>query len=539
MIAVTQGNTILDIIKMMLEAQETELFHEDADGHPIGLDGPHLFDLFFSGLPAEQNLGELLELSPALKNSDTCLRDQILKNTIRYFISVFDALHDGVLVADSNEIVRYINKSFERIAGAKFTNLVGQPLTLVRPGAKLGKVIRTNQAMLGIRRKFGDIEYMTDMHPICVNGVCVGGITIARDITEIQLLQTKLSDYQTRYKSLLQKIKEQDTATYSLSDIVGAHPSLQRAKDIAQRIAHTKLSVLIRGESGTGKELFAHAIHKESPRLDQPFIIVNCAAIPDSLLESELFGYKDGAFTGAKSGGKKGLFDSADGGTIFLDEIGDMNIDLQAKILRFLQTGQIQPLGRETPIKVDVRVIAATNANLEKRILDGKFREDLFYRLNASQIVVPPLRERKEDILLLAEKILEKSFVDHPLAPLRLSEKTKEILREFLWPGNVRELENTINFIGNITDSQVISSKCLPPIFYQTSSVLVPPWKDTNAEQAAHLGLRQVRGQNERSVILETLNRTGRTVKGKKEAALALGISLTTLYTKLKVLNIY
>ena len=538
MIGVTQKDTILDVVRMMLEAQETKLMYQDHNGVDTLLNGHHLFDLFISGLPAEQTLEALLELSPVLKNPDACLRDQVFKNTIRYFISIFDSLHDGVLVADSNEIVRYINKSFERIAGAKFDNLVGQPLTLVRPGAKLGSVIRSRKAMLGIRRKFGDIEYMTDLHPIFINGVCVGGITIARDITEIQSLQTKLSEYRIRYNNLLQKIKEESTAVYGLSDIMGHHPSLLKIKDVAARIAPTKLSVLIRGESGTGKELFAHAIHKESPRVDQPFVIVNCAAIPESLLESELFGYKEGAFSGAKSGGRKGLIDTANGGTIFLDEIGDMNVDLQAKILRFIQTGQIQPLGHEIPVKVDVRVIAATNANLEKKIFDGKFREDLFYRLNASQIIVPPLRERKEDILLLAENFLEKSFADHALSPLALSEKTKEILREFPWPGNVRELENTINFIGNITDSQVISSKCLPPIFYQSSSSLVAPWKDNSNDHQHHLKLRQLNDFNEKDLIFETLNRTGRTVEGKRQAAKNLGISLTTLYTKLKVLNI-
>ena len=538
MIQVTQDQTILDIVRMMLEAQETELSFVQKGRGKCLLDGGHLFDLFFSGQPAEQRLDDLLDISPALQKSKTGLRNQILKNTIRYFVSVFDSLHDGVLVADSNEVVRYINRSFERIAGAKFDNLVGQPLTLVRPGAKLGSVIKNRKALLGVRRRFGDIEYMTDMHPICVNGICVGGITIARDITEIQSLQTKLTEYQTRYKNLLDRLKDENTAVYSLSDIVGEHPALRRAKDVAAKISATKLSVLIRGESGTGKELFAHAIHKESQRQSRPFVIVNCAAIPDSLLESELFGYNEGAFSGAKSGGRKGLIASANGGTVFLDEIGDMNVDLQAKMLRFLQTGEIQPLGREAPTQVDVRVIAATNANLEKKILEGKFREDLFYRLNASQIVVPSLRERKDDILILAEKFLEKSFSDHPLTPLTLSNKTKEILREFPWPGNVRELENTINFIGNITDSQVISSKCLPPIFYQTSSTIVSPWKDKSQEVPEYLGLRQTNESNERVAIVEALNRTGRSVEGKRLAAKQLGISLTTLYTKLKILNI-
>ena len=538
MIETNGNNTILDIAKMMLEANEQNIIYKDEDSTTSPLSSRHLFDLFISGLPTGYTIKQLLKLSPAIKNPNTDLSNKLFKDTIRYYISIFDSLHDGVLIADNNEIVRYINKSFERITGAKFNTLVGQPLTLIRPGAKLGMVIKKQKAMLGVRRKFGPIEYMTDMHPIFIDNICVGGITIARDITEIQQLQTKLSKYRIRYNNLLQQMNEENTVVYSFSDIIGNDPSLIKVKEIAAKIAPSKISVLIRGESGTGKELFAHAIHKESNRKGQPFVAVNCPAIPETLLESELFGYNEGAFSGAKRGGKKGLIELAEGGTIFLDEIGDMSIDLQSKILRFIQTGEIQPLGQEKAMYVDVRVIAATNANLEKKITEGKFREDLFYRLNASQITVPPLRRRKDDILLLAEHFLKKFFVDHHLAPLYLSEKTKDILKEFPWPGNIRELENTINFIGNITDDQIISSKCLPPIFYQSSSTLVMPWKEDTYESPSNVSLKQFSNTSEKDFIIDALSRNGRSVSGKKMAAKELGISLTTLYTKLKILNI-
>lgn len=534
MIEARKEHDLLDLVHMILETNERNIVYKnEEDDTEHFLNSRHLFDLFIAGLPAEQSLSSLLELSPVLKDPNANKTNQLLKDTIRYFVSIFDSLHDGVLIADTKETVRYINKSFERISGAKFETLVGQPLTFARPGARLGMVIKNQKAMLGMKRRFGDIEYMTDMHPIFINKVCVGGITIARDITEIQQLQTKLSKYRIRYNNLLQQVNEENTATYTFSDIIGEHPSLIKVKELAQKIAQAKIPVLIRGESGTGKELFAHAIHMDSPRQRKPFVTVNCAAIPEPLLESELFGYKEGAFSGARQGGKQGLIAMAENGTVFLDEIGDMSIDLQAKILRFIQSGEIQPLGSEKSVKVDVRVIAATNANIEKKILDGKFREDLFYRLNASQITIPPLRERKDDVLVLAEYFLCKHFVDHSLAPLKLSEKMKDILKNFPWPGNIRELENTINFIGNITDNQTISSNCLPPIFYEVRSVLLTP-----VAEVENVSLKQVKLMNEKDLIIEALNRNGRTVEGKKKTAKELDISLTTLYTRLNVLNI-
>lgn len=546
MIVAKENQSILEIINLLLETKEYSLAYLDSKNKKEQpLNSRYLFDLFISGVSAQQTLSSLLKLIPALKTAEAAPENMLLKTALRQFVSIFDSLHDGVLIADENEIVRYINKSFERISGAKFDNLVGQELAIARPGAKLGGVIRSGKALLGVKRKFGDIEYMTDMHPVIINGVCVGGITIARDITEIQQLQTKLSKYRIRYNDLLRQVNTEHKASYSFDDIVGDHPSMQQAKSLAQKLAPSNMPILIRGESGTGKELFAHAIHMDSRRAKRPFVTVNCAAIPGPLLESELFGYSDGAFSGAKAGGKQGLVTLAHSGTLFLDEIGDMNIDLQAKILRAIQTGEIQPLGSENTIKVDVRVIAATNVPLEKRIAEGKFREDLFYRLNASQIIIPPLREHKEDIIRMADFFLQKYFVDHPLSPLKLSPKIQEILMNFPWPGNVRELENTINFIGNLTEQQTISSNCLPPIFYESGSLLLPnqnltphPALDPHFSHFENVSLKQAKYSSEKDLILSALNKYGRNVEGKKKVAKELGVSLTTLYGRLNILNI-
>ncbi len=536
MISTSKSNTILDVLTMMLEKQNFNISYQNGT-KSLSLNGRHLFDLFIAGLPAEQTLSSLLELSPAIYNSQNPAH-LLFQNSLRYFISIFDSLHDGVLIADKNEIVRYINTSFERISGARFNSIVGQKLSLARPGAKLGGVISSQKAMLGVKRRFGDIEYITDMHPIFINGDCIGGITVARDITEIEQLQLKLSKYRIRYNHLLRQVNKENSAVYTFNDIIGTSAKILAVKDLAKKIAYSDMPVLIRGESGTGKELFAHAIHLASKRANQPFITVNCAAIPEPLLESELFGYKEGAFSGAKQDGKQGLITLAHGGTLFLDEIGDMNIELQAKILRVLQFGDVQPLGSEKSFRVDVRVIAATNCNLEKKIVQAKFREDLFYRLNVSQIVVPPLRERKEDIMIMADYFLNKLFVDHPLAPLRISERTREILSLFPWPGNVRELENTINFLGNITTSKEISSQCLPPIFYEVKSEVVSFEQPAYINAVGKDNLKQLKQAQEKKVILKALDKNGRSVQGKKLTAKELGISLTTLYSKLAILGI-
>ncbi len=450
--------------------------------------------------------------------------------------SIFDALHDGVLIIDASEKVIYVNKAYSRITGVQFSEIVGRPLMSVRPGSRLCGVMRSGKPLLGVKRIFGDIEYMTDMHPVFMDAQCVGGISIVRDIEEIQKLQLKLGKYRIRYNNLLRQVHRELTAVYTFKDIIGNSDTIQHAKNLAAKLAISDIPILIRGESGTGKELFAHAIHLASQRANQPFVVVNCAAIPRPLLESELFGYAEGAFSGAKQGGKQGLIAMAHTGTLFLDEIGDMDLELQAKILRVIQSGEILPVGTETTKKVDIRIVAATNVDLEKQILAERFRLDLFYRLNAAQIVVPSLRNRPEDIIPLAEHFLDKYFIEHTFAPLHLAESTQNALREFPWSGNVRELENTIRFIGNITEAQVVTTEYLPPIFHKTTdtfSPCTPCALYTPCTETPPSNLKNIRTQAERQTIQKELSLLGNSVKAKKEVAKKLGISLATLYNRL------
>ncbi len=252
----------------------------------------------------------------------------------------------------------------------------------MRPSARLPEVIKSGEPLYGVHRKVGTVEYIASLHPIIVQGKVIGGVTIASDITEIQNLNKKLINYSNKVKGLINRVKDQNVAKYDFCDILGINPEFQKVVRMAQKLSQSNINVLIRGESGTGKELFAHGIHNASKRAQGPFVVVNCAAIPVNLLESELFGYEAGAFTGANKQGKLGLVEIADDGTIFLDEIGDMNIDLQAKLLRFLQSMGSKG-GRNRNGNCNVRVIAATNRDLESMVGKETFREDLYYRLNA------------------------------------------------------------------------------------------------------------------------------------------------------------
>lgn len=536
---VSAEQRIVETVRLALQAADNEVLIVD-DEQPDGkkVNNAYLLALFASGFPADFSLNLMAGICPALLSDSAKPSQNTLDFTMKWFISVFDSLHDGVLIADRNEIVRYINKSFERISGARFSDVVGRILTEARPGAKLGGVIRAGKPLLGVRRKFGDIEYMTDMHPLIINGVCMGGVTIARDITEIERLQTKLSKYRVRYNDLLRQMNKDNTATYTFTDICGESPSFQATKRLAEKLAVSELPVLLRGESGTGKELFAQAIHLASHRRNQPFVTVNCAAIPGQLLESELFGYDEGAFSGAKPSGKVGLITLAHTGTLFLDEIGDLDVELQAKILRVLQTGEVQPLGSLKKSKVDVRVIAATNRDLEARIAIGKFREDLFYRLNVSQLYIPPLRERKEDIARTATHFLARCL--HPsLGELELAEETLRILEQYSWPGNVRELENTIRFIANITDRKRLTPDFLPQVFFQQKGGIDTgrPAR-TTGPVAGSVSLKDRRALAEKELIVAALEKFGGNVQGKRAAAKSLGISLTTLYARLGSLHI-
>jgi two-component system response regulator AtoC len=310
---------------------------------------------------------------------------------------------------------------------------------------------------------------------------------------------------------------------YSFSEIIGASPALQSVFRLVEKVAGTNTNILIEGESGTGKELIARAIHHNSPRAEKPFVAINCGALPESLLESELFGHTRGAFTGAVSD-KAGLFRSGDGGTVFLDEVAEITPAVQVRLLRALQEHEVTPLGSSSPVAFDARIIAATNRDLEREVSEGRFREDLFYRLNVIEIHLPPLRERREDIPLLVRSFIKRTARAQAAEEKPLAPETMSALINYSWPGNVRELQNAIERAFTLSGDEIDVESLPPRVRESAASLGQLPVRDPD-------GLRPTLAEIERRYIFETLAAVN---QDKARAANILGIDLSTLYRKLK-----
>lgn len=354
--------------------------------------------------------------------------------------AIIQSTQDAISVVDKNGLGLLMNPAYTRLTGYRPEDVIGKPAEVdIAEGDSMHmRVLQTGKPVRNVPMKVGPArrEVIVDVAPLYVNHELRGSVGVIHDVSEIKRLTEELD----RAQTLLRTVE----AKYTFSDIIGRSPAMVLAIDQAQRAASTPATVLLRGESGTGKELFAHAIHNESARSHHSFVRVNCAALSENLLESEMFGYEEGAFTGAKRGGKKGLFELASGGTLFLDEVGEMTLATQVKLLRALQEQEIVRVGGSAPVKVDVRVIAATHINLEQAVSTGKFREDLYYRLNVVPIVIPPLRYRKEDIEALALHIVHRHNMLYGRNVGKISKSALESLTAYNWPGNVRELENAI-----------------------------------------------------------------------------------------------
>ncbi len=438
---------------------------------------------------------------------------------------ILDAIYDGILIADGSAVVRYVNPEYTRITGVKPEEIIGRPLLEVRPGAILPEVIRTGVPRAGVFRRVGEIEYVVDMAPIVIQGEIVGGVSVLKDITEVQRLSQELRKYVSRADRLHTIVRDAFRARFTFEDIVGKSDAIRSATVFARRIAASDSDVLITGESGTGKEVFAQAIHNASGRAANPFIAFSCAALSPSLIESELFGYSEGAFTGARRGGKVGFFEIADSGTVLLDEIAELGVEMQAKLLRTLQERRIRRIGETEETPVDVRIIAATNRDLEQRVRDGLFREDLYYRLNVVNIHLPPLRARQTDISPLADHFLERCRARLG-RNLFFSAAARETLKRHNWPGNVRELKNAVEHAASMADSEIIEPKHLPRVLQRQ----IP---DTPG-----VTLKQILREMERQTLVERLNQKGWTLAAKRQVARDLGLSISTLYSKMKLLGI-
>jgi PAS domain S-box-containing protein len=447
-----------------------------------------------------------------------------LGELIRYSASLLDPLNEGVLIADHHCIVRYVNPRYTAITGVEFDHIVGRPIRDVRPHALLPEVVEKNKPVEGVYRREGKVEYIVNISPLFINNRIVGGLSIVMDITKVKKMARELDKSISQLRRIKSSISGFFPSRYTLKDILGESSSITHAKEIALKVAQSDSNVLISGESGTGKEMFAHAIHHESSRAEKPFIPVNCAAISPSLVESELFGYSEGAFTGAKKGGKIGLLELANHGTVFLDEIGDMNVAQQAKILRVLEDRRFIKVGGTSEKELDVRVISCTNKDLESLTRKKIFREDLYYRLNAVQLNIPPLRERQEDIPVITNFLLEK-LSQEGRKRIKISDEAIEVLQLYPYPGNVRELKHIIEYCFLMSDD-LITLEHLPTRIAGGSRDHIESSHDI-------LPLDVSLRAHEEKMIRMALSRFGSTLKGKRRASRALGISLSTLYNKL------
>lgn len=440
-----------------------------------------------------------------------------------FLFDILDNISDAVMINDADTTIVYVNKAYEEILGIPEHKAIGKKLRTLEPDAVAVQVIDTGRPSHNIvdYLKRLDIHAVGLSFPLYNQNDVIGAVSIFNNITEIEKLKNELYRTQqvTRY---YQKELEKEHVSQSFSEYVYHEKKIEDLLLIASKVAKTNVTVLIRGESGVGKEVLAKAMYKESDRRKMPFIKVNCASIPEQLLESELFGYEEGAFTGAKRGGKLGKFELAQGGTIFLDEIGDMTFNMQAKILRVLQEKEVERVGGTKTIPLDVRVMAATNKDLESMIEKEEFRSDLYYRLNVIPLNIPPLRERRNDIIVLAQALLEKQNKDTGDS-VTLSADTVKMLQKYDWPGNIRELQNVLEHANIIRTSTTIEVKDFP-------KYIIPNGYSLEAKKLDTFNLKENITFLEKEMIKEALTRNK---NNKSKAIRELGISRRAFYEKL------
>ena len=436
--------------------------------------------------------------------------------------TIIDCAYEWIVVVNTEGRIVYINQGYCQFLEIDRGDALGRHVAKVIENSRMHIVAQTG------KEEIADLQYIKGNYmianriPLFSNGRLIGalGTVIFRDTKEWNRMNSHIKSLLPKLQTYLQDWNENNGAKYTLHDIQTVSPSMMELKEKVKSIASGNISVLIRGESGTGKELFAHSIHCLSPRSHQPFIKVNCGAIPEHLLESELFGYEEGAFTGAKKGGKKGKFVLAHGGTIFLDEIGDTPLNMQVKLLRVLQEKEVEPVGSLKPIPVNVRVIAATNRPLEKMIEEKRFREDLFYRIHVIPFKIPPLRERPEDIPHLTDYFLEKISRRAGKRITTIDDEVRRLFNRYHWPGNLRELENVVEAAIHLADGERITLSSLPESLTGDPKVLI-----------GQLSLKEILEETEKRIIERTLEQYH---QDKLEAAKALGISKSSIYEKIK-----
>ncbi|KAF0823742.1 sigma 54-interacting transcriptional regulator [Cytobacillus firmus] len=491
-----------------------------------------IMSLPYDQLPVTGEDGELLGILTARDILDGLskylykLRQQ--HNSEGALGAILESAYEGIAVVDENGILQEFNEAYSRFTGIKREDAIGRHVTEVIDNTHLHETVKTGIAERGVLQNIQGHDMVVHRIPLWKEGRIAGaiGMLIFEGVTEVYKIYEKLQENQDAKPDLFTKKKENDSRV-TLDQIIGTSEGITEVKRLARKAARTVATVLITGESGTGKEMFAKSIHHLSPFSTGPFISVNCGAIPEHLFESELFGYEEGAFTGAKKGGKPGKFELADNGTIFLDEIGEMPLVMQTKLLRVLQEKEAERVGGVKKYQINVRIIAATNRNLMHMVETGEFREDLYYRLNIIQLHIPPLRERKKDIPVLLVHYLKEICERYQVHGKLFTSEAVNAFVQHPWRGNIREMVNTVEQLVTLVDGKVIDYHHLPEMLKKPEPVL----KKENPAAGSIEEAKLLGSQRESEIILDALRSAG---GNKSRAADLLGIHRTTLYQKLK-----
>ena len=444
--------------------------------------------------------------------------------TLKYIIG---HIREGICAVNNEGVVILWNSFMEERYGIKSDDIVGRPISDFLEDTICERVLRRRIGISDVYSTYKkqDMYGLVHANPIFFGGEFVGVVCTELDVTEARNLSFELEKTNEKLKYLQDEVKNLSNGVFE--GILGKSDKIEKAKAIAKQVAKTSSSIFIWGESGTGKEVFSRAIHEQSGRKGA-FVPVNCSAIPAELFESEFFGYESGAFTGANKKGKSGIFEWAKDGTVFLDEIADLPLNMQAKLLRVLQEKEVRRVGGEKTIKINPRIISATNKDLEKMVKEEKFREDLYYRLNVVEIKIPPLRERKEDIGILLHYFLDEMCRENGKPRMSLSKEAYKILENYRWKGNIRELKNTVENMVVLSDSSIIEKDAIP-------SYIVESAKNSTDDEDYPLDLTSAIEKLEIKNITKALEMS----KGNKaKAAKILNIPRTTLYYKLDLYGI-
>lgn len=446
-----------------------------------------------------------------------------------HLMSILESLHDAVIVILMDETIVYINKAYTEQFNVPAEKIIGRKMGKIEKDSKILEVLKNRKALINNCSYVQSLgkNVCANITPLMENGEMIGVVTIMKDISEVTTLEKEIVKYQRSITQLKEKVEN-----HAFMKLQSKSLEMQQTVALTKKVADSNATIILHGESGVGKEVFAHAVHEASSRQNKAFTAINMASIPETLFESELFGYEEGSFTGSRKGGKRGLLEIANKGTLFLDEIGEMSLNMQTKLLRVIQERQYQKVGGTKLHNLDVRIICATHRDLKQMMLQGKFREDLYYRLNVVPIHIPPLRDRKEDLEFLSQNILNDLCIKYG-KHVWIDEEVMEWMKSYTWPGNVRELANMLERMIAVSTRSYLSLHDLPehvktiesnqqeytpaPIRFSANCDDLPPLKTIEKEYIHYVVSK---------------------CKNKTDAIRKLGISRKAFYAKYKKYNL-